>query len=500
MLYICMRFFLHIRPFFIGSIFVLGFLLVSPKPALADPHAVFFTVTGQQQMFFNVLAALNQTDYVETPELREQTLAKREAVVGEDGKPLIPKNTDPPIVATETNLANLLTRGVTLEGQDVWTSYMAFQSSLEVQRRREFSAFLSLVCEQTLGIKKCDPNSGESAADAKKRKENTYVVNPLSENRKTAQLIQDIVSSGTAEDQARRKEVIENYDPENPTREYVPFSGDIASLNKTVEDDPQKKAILKRYIGSAATTGSSSINSALFAEMNVDENTGDITYSEEADIPTMVQSLTAHISAPLAIGNIIDSAIENQSEIASYNQNGFIPVTYPSAKVDGNGTITSVEVNHNGPSASRPEQFASALTTTGTGAVTRYSAPSEENIPGTVSAVTRTGSGSNPTARNSGSTGPFAQYLPNSNGVSNPQVAGIQSGQVAGTSTSSGNNTPYNEDLGPIASADRTNYQPFLLEPPLGNTFAAYFSGLGETNGCQGSCSVDSIINSVIGN
>lgn len=37
------------------------------RPAFADPHAVFYTDRGQEQVFYNVLAALNQADYVEEP-------------------------------------------------------------------------------------------------------------------------------------------------------------------------------------------------------------------------------------------------------------------------------------------------------------------------------------------------------------------------------------------------------------------------------------------------
>lgn len=43
---------------------ILGFLAPT---AWADPHAVFYTDKGQEQVFYNVLAALNQADYVEPP-------------------------------------------------------------------------------------------------------------------------------------------------------------------------------------------------------------------------------------------------------------------------------------------------------------------------------------------------------------------------------------------------------------------------------------------------
>ena len=53
------------------SVVVLGLLAIivvtKPRFALADPHAMFYTDRGQEQVFYNVLAALNQADYVEAP-------------------------------------------------------------------------------------------------------------------------------------------------------------------------------------------------------------------------------------------------------------------------------------------------------------------------------------------------------------------------------------------------------------------------------------------------
>lgn len=53
-----------------GVLALLGALLLA-KPAYADPHAVFYTDRGQAQLFYNVLAALNQADYVEPPQGNE---------------------------------------------------------------------------------------------------------------------------------------------------------------------------------------------------------------------------------------------------------------------------------------------------------------------------------------------------------------------------------------------------------------------------------------------
>lgn len=50
-----------------ASLALAALALLAPHEAFADPHAVFYTDTGQKQVFFNVLAALNQADYVEVP-------------------------------------------------------------------------------------------------------------------------------------------------------------------------------------------------------------------------------------------------------------------------------------------------------------------------------------------------------------------------------------------------------------------------------------------------
>jgi len=53
---------------FVGLATIVLGLSAFPKIAFADPHAVFYTDRAQEQLFFNVLAALNQADYVEPPD------------------------------------------------------------------------------------------------------------------------------------------------------------------------------------------------------------------------------------------------------------------------------------------------------------------------------------------------------------------------------------------------------------------------------------------------
>ncbi len=78
---------------------VLALVLV-PRPALADPHAVFYTDRGQAQIFYNVLAALNQADYVEPP--YEKDLVPQ-------GHPLV--ETEPPTITADERLGDFLATG-----------------------------------------------------------------------------------------------------------------------------------------------------------------------------------------------------------------------------------------------------------------------------------------------------------------------------------------------------------------------------------------------------
>ncbi len=102
---------------------VLGFVSFYPRVARADPHAVFYTAIGQQQLFYNVLAALDQADYVETQYAREQLVEKR---AKEEATPPFRDEEFPLTEATKVGqettsitdpgIADILTRLITLEG------------------------------------------------------------------------------------------------------------------------------------------------------------------------------------------------------------------------------------------------------------------------------------------------------------------------------------------------------------------------------------------------
>ena len=157
-------------------------VLLSPSTAHADPHAIFYTATGQRQLFFNVLAALDQADYVE-PEFgefgRNELLEKRDAQIEAEltrppGATPAPGAKDPIIEATKTDLSGLLTRAITLEGTALWTEYVFRQNALDVVRTAASQDFIdNVLCKTSLGRPECSDKPEEV-----KKREIAYVTDP----------------------------------------------------------------------------------------------------------------------------------------------------------------------------------------------------------------------------------------------------------------------------------------------------------------------------------
>jgi hypothetical protein len=86
------------------SIIFVTIILLTPHPALADPHAMFYTDKGQEQVFYNFLAAMNQADYVEAPP----------ASIDPNATPVPPSSyapTSPPNIDYNTRIGNFLATG-----------------------------------------------------------------------------------------------------------------------------------------------------------------------------------------------------------------------------------------------------------------------------------------------------------------------------------------------------------------------------------------------------
>ena len=190
----------------LGGVFLVLVLVVmgivsDTNVARADPHAIFYTAIGQQQLFFNVLAALDQADYVETSLAREQKRGAREQEAAEPQFVRESLSGARLTVATELKQDRagqsasdpsqpgepaLVNRQVTLEGADLYTDQLVRQFGAESARRNAAAELLQALCENGFGIEGCDNDASstnltnlEKVMMEVQRKE-AMVVDPLS--------------------------------------------------------------------------------------------------------------------------------------------------------------------------------------------------------------------------------------------------------------------------------------------------------------------------------
>ncbi|MBI4022509.1 MAG: hypothetical protein HY372_04055 [Candidatus Andersenbacteria bacterium] len=141
---------------------LLGFVFFRPQTAWADPHAIFYTAIGQQQLFFNVLAALDQADYVELQFDREQLYKDRAGVTAEptfarEGQLLVQATeVEQATSASDPGVSTLVNRPVTLEGADLYTDYLVRLFGAETGRRNAMSELLRALCGYGLGLADCE--------------------------------------------------------------------------------------------------------------------------------------------------------------------------------------------------------------------------------------------------------------------------------------------------------------------------------------------------------
>lgn len=229
----------------------LGIVALTPT-AHADPHALFYTVVGQQQLFFNVLAALDQADYVEPIEERARLLEKRKTVG-------FGPEEDERVTETKSELASILTRGITLEGNDLWTAYLTHQFALERARRNNTDEVLRIFCERGLGLKECEGDD-DSVKYEEDQKE-AFIVNPALRNIETytSGVLGILGSSYTGYDQAKRQQL----ETDHSNRPY-PFDSFLAELR----DQASRNPTLAR--GSTSRTAQAATNEPTLAERAVE--------------------------------------------------------------------------------------------------------------------------------------------------------------------------------------------------------------------------------------
>jgi len=244
---------------FRASVFIVVtafFSLFSPT-AHADPHAVFYTDRAQEQVFFNTLAALNQADFVEPgipgqPYNRSDLVAKREQAenilpaVSPVPNPSAPQvdrfNTEnnPLITSTKTDLPAILSRNITLEGNDLWTAYLVNQFALETKTRRSVSELVRDLCTAGLGRLGCSNRPGAA------QQQGTAFVNDIATyNPESLSVVGGLSTGASKEDELRDNITAKPAD--GATQPQNSSSGAAAPQNKPVS--PQLKTARPEVAG-----------------------------------------------------------------------------------------------------------------------------------------------------------------------------------------------------------------------------------------------------------
>ncbi len=457
------------------GVFVFSLFFTSAHPALADPHATFFTSVGQQQLFFNMLASLNQADYVEPAvdtlatagaDSREELLKKRTEttipILGVDpdtGDPTIVQEItfepekNPTLNATKTDLASLITRSVTLEGNDVWSTYLAQQFALEGVRRRNATELLKIYCERGLGVKDCDLAAEKDPKKQEARRESSLVADPLGPLKAVAKAGRAALLSGFAPeyDQEVRRDIT---DPNSlETDKYRPYDSYIADLadqsgSGTSTSQDYKQTLVDQWLSSALNINEG-VTQTSFLDVVEFNDDGEVIFPESTSLESVISYMSSAYSAPAGVLEARLAAETRQEEINQYkNTAGARALTFakPAGGTTPDGGGSSAQAasgtsasGHLGeiteeiliPAYARAGQTIEAIGIPSEGELNPYAISGNEGIPG----GTQFEGGSGTTGPGGGATGPVTAP---GGGATAPGGVTSQipsSGQVAGVAT-----------------------------------------------------------------
>ncbi len=420
------------RWFILTSTLLLIFGVI--KPAYADPHAMFYTSIGQQQLFFNTLAALDQADYVETSGERTRLLQER-AAAGQ-----APEN-HPTVKETRSDLSNILTRGVTLEGHDLWTSYQYFQLALESKRRVATAELMRKYCQHSVGIVGCDP----SDADNLKREEALIGgTDPVSyENKPVTRGVFAALTSGLERDQKVRQKISE----ETGNSEPYEYDKGIAGLRTAAGTDEQKNSFLNSLLG--GVLGSwlpTPIYNSLYTNVEINSEgrvqpkytlgssngvQGSTTLEASEYIDTFTNDLAGLFSNSMAVQEAAMAAASRVEAVQDTDTDGFLSdkeLRVP--KADVNKKLGRLPVRVTSPAEARAAEVHAIKEGTANLDSNQTSAPSSgENQPGTVPFVARGGN------NNGAVEGISTTQLSTSETPQSPSAGQGENGQVQGIFT-----------------------------------------------------------------
>lgn len=460
---------------------VLLLVLVFPRPARADPHAVFYTAIGQQQLFFNVLAALNQADFVEpaTNTTGTSSGVSREEILQKRTEQGFAEESAPVVTSTETQLGSILTRGITLEGNDLWTAYIAYQNAIEADRRRNLVELLEFFCNIAIGVDECSEEESEDSPQVlAARKERSFVVDPIKEqqeidNTADAALLPAIAFTF---DQQQRIALIDQASLEH--NNFRPYNKNAAQLAQRSGNNAKAQGVLSRWINSAVHFSTGGINPVVLDNIT---STGDIAVPDDAT----AQDLTNKLSAFLGAGNqILASHIATQEQKQYIDNtktvNGINTLTRPVPE-GGNGIITDVNEQLAVPVAARLAQVDTTIQAVSDAEVNRYAVETEQNIQGDTEFTERSsGSGS-------------VEGLTTRDGTQEGEVLGT----VAAATTGGTGGIPNQEDVGPERPPtdliDVAEGPTSFTREPIIEQLLNLLAGGRTSGGCG--CSLDDVIN-----
>ena len=367
---------------------------LNTQTAFADPHAVFYTVSGQQQLFFNMLAALDQADYVEpakptvglpSGESREKLLEKRTTAGFGPEKSGV-------LNATKTELAGVLARGITLEGNDLWSSYLAHQFALETARRTDSAEVIRVFCMRGLGFKDCAENQ-ENPKIAQARKDHTFETDPEAPVDRAVAAGEAVAISGTAIDQTIRRNDLSpnNLDP----NKFRPYNTTIAALWAAAGSDPNKLYLVQNLVSNVLNISSSAVSSNTLRALTIDSN-GNATLAQpsagESSLDSLTTAFSDILSQPAQILSSVTSAQNSQEAVdATKTVDGIKADTFPVAYAAPGGKIGQIDERLRAPAAAKVAQLDTAVQTVGNVTSTREYASAEEHKAGKQQIVNRSG-------------------------------------------------------------------------------------------------------------
>lgn len=338
------------------------------RPAKADPHGIFFTVIGQQQLFFNVLAALNQADYVETVQLRQQLAAKRDAVLNDpQGR----------LEATNTDLSDVLTRSVTLDGNDAEEARILREIANEDSRRRNDEALKAILCQIAFGVERC-VQEGRDPAEVAREKAKTFVTDSEKRNHLTLWAALGTAMSNFnpgSSDQANRREIAENdgYLDGQWAGSY-PFSSSLANLDDVATDSQKERIVDNLRAGALAPYVAEGVVDASWLDLVSfnGEGEAELNISQTASAEEKRDAIFSVAHGAISLGNRIDEVVANEvggalAFLDAQESDGFLarskPI-YPTGKVNGRDVIGPIRGEIEVPAEARAaaaEQLAAGL-------------------------------------------------------------------------------------------------------------------------------------------